>query len=176
MFSSCRCASDNFSVPAEQTCLLYKECPSSLASLGTTSRSTVRSSFTLDLAARPETCRRPKVGSGRESDCPNPGEAAWRSAGGPSRAAGPTGPGRRDLGRNPSRVRPCAGDVPRVLRPGRESDALGRAGRELPGLAGRGREVVLHRGGPPGGHQSSDPGGGQGRVDARQKPPLPSTR
>jgi hypothetical protein len=23
MFSSCRCASDNFSVPAEQTCLLY---------------------------------------------------------------------------------------------------------------------------------------------------------
>jgi hypothetical protein len=27
MFSSCRCASDNFSVPAEQTCLLYKEVP-----------------------------------------------------------------------------------------------------------------------------------------------------
>ena len=73
--------------------------------------------------------------------------------------------GRRDLGRNPSRLQPCARDVPRVLRPGRESDALGRAGRELPGLAGRGREVVLHRGGPPGGHQSSDPGGGQGRVD-----------
>ena len=27
MFSSCRCASDYFSVPAEQTCLLYKEVP-----------------------------------------------------------------------------------------------------------------------------------------------------
>ena len=27
MFSSCRCASDNFSVQAEQTCLLYKEVP-----------------------------------------------------------------------------------------------------------------------------------------------------
>jgi hypothetical protein len=25
MFFSCRCASDNFSVPTEQTCLLYKE-------------------------------------------------------------------------------------------------------------------------------------------------------
>jgi hypothetical protein len=42
----------------------------------------------------------------------------------------------------------CA-SVPRILRPGRESDALGRAGRELPGLAGRGREVVLHGGSPP---------------------------
>jgi hypothetical protein len=27
MFSSCRCASDNFPVPAEQTCVLYKEVP-----------------------------------------------------------------------------------------------------------------------------------------------------
>jgi len=27
MFSSRRCASDSFSVPAEQTCLLYKEVP-----------------------------------------------------------------------------------------------------------------------------------------------------
>jgi hypothetical protein len=27
-----------------------------------------------------------------------------------------------------------------------------------------GREVVVHRGGPPGGHQSSDPSGGHGRV------------
>ncbi len=27
MFSSCRSASGNFSVPAEQTCLLYKEVP-----------------------------------------------------------------------------------------------------------------------------------------------------
>ena len=27
MFFFCRCASDNFSVPAEQTCLLYKEVP-----------------------------------------------------------------------------------------------------------------------------------------------------
>jgi hypothetical protein len=42
---------------------------------------------------------------------------------------------------------------------------LGRAGRELPGRAGRGREVVLHGGSSPSGHQSSDPGGGQGRVD-----------
>src|SRR5277367_6475800 len=50
-------------------------------------------------------------------------------------------------------------------RPGRESDALGRAGRELPGLAGRGREVVLHGRRAPGGHQSTDPGGGYGRVD-----------
>src|SRR3984957_15681738 len=45
-------------------------------------------------------------------------------------------------------------------------DAPGRAGRELPALAGRGREVVLHGGSSPGGHQSSDPGGGPGRVDA----------
>jgi hypothetical protein len=27
MFSACRCASDNFSVSAEQTCLLYMEVP-----------------------------------------------------------------------------------------------------------------------------------------------------
>jgi hypothetical protein len=43
------------------------------------------------------------------------------------------------------------------LRRGRESDALGRAGREPAGLDGRGREVVLHGRGPLGGHQSSDP-------------------
>ena len=36
--------------------------------------------------------------------------------------------------------------------PGRESDALGRAGRELRGLAGRGREGVLHGRSTPGGH------------------------
>jgi hypothetical protein len=39
MFSSCRCASDNFSVPAEQTCLLYKEVPELLhLGLGGTTR------------------------------------------------------------------------------------------------------------------------------------------
>ncbi len=62
-----------------------------------------------------------------------------------------------------------------VLRPGRESDALGRAGRELQGLAGRGREVVLHRGSPPGGHQGSDPGGGHGRVDGGRNRRFAST-
>jgi hypothetical protein len=36
MFSSCRCASDNFSVPAEQTCLLYKEVSELLRLAGTT--------------------------------------------------------------------------------------------------------------------------------------------
>ena len=53
MFSSCRCASDNFSVPAEQICLLYqyKEVPELPRQPCTTSRSTVRSSFTLELAA-----------------------------------------------------------------------------------------------------------------------------
>jgi hypothetical protein len=59
---------------------------------------------------------------------------------------------KRVLGRNPSRLQPRARNVPRVLRPGRESDPLGRAGRELPGLAGRGREVVLYGRGPSGGH------------------------
>jgi hypothetical protein len=33
MFSSCRCASDNFSVPAEQTSLPYKEGPEFLRPL-----------------------------------------------------------------------------------------------------------------------------------------------
>ena len=33
MFSSCRCDSDNFSVQAEQTCLLYKEVPELLRQL-----------------------------------------------------------------------------------------------------------------------------------------------
>jgi hypothetical protein len=60
--------------------------------------------------------------------------------------------GQDDLGRNPSRLPPRPRNVPGVLRPGRESDAVGRAGGELPGLAGRGREVVLHGRRPPGGH------------------------
>jgi hypothetical protein len=36
MFSACRCASGNFSVPAEQTCLLYKEVPELPRLAGTT--------------------------------------------------------------------------------------------------------------------------------------------
>ena len=40
MFSSCRCASDNFSVPAERTCLLslYKEVPELPRQPGASSR------------------------------------------------------------------------------------------------------------------------------------------
>jgi hypothetical protein len=44
----------------------------------------------------------------------------------------------------------CVGSIPT------RADTLGRAGLELPGVAGRGREVVLYGRSPPGGHQSSD--------------------
>ena len=168
MLPSCRRASDNLSCPAEQTRLLYKEVPElpppALAppavdplellhlGLGGDDPEPAGQGRTWGLLVNP-TALIPVT---------QPGDLRA----GPRRAAGQTGTGRRDLGRNPSRLRPRSRDVPGVLRPGRESDALGRAGRELPGLAGRGREVVLHGGGPPGGHQSSDPGGGQGRVDA----------
>src|ERR1700733_12283927 len=106
--------------------------------LGTTP--TLLSTYSLDWA-RPGTSRpKGRTRSRGESESPDPGDAAGRFAGGPRRAAGQTGSGRRDLGRNPSRLRPCARDVPGILRPGRESHALGRAGRGLPAFACRGRE------------------------------------
>ena len=166
MFFTCRWGSGSLDVPVGQTPLLYKEVPELHR------RALARATGRLSGAFSPRTRRSgPEPAGGRmwgllvNPTALIPVTPAWRSAAGPGRAAGPTRTGRHDLGGDPPRLQPRPRDVPRVLRPGRESDALGRAGRELPGLAGRGREVVLHGGSPPGGHQSSDPGGGPGRVD-----------
>ena len=169
---SCRRASDNLHVPVEQTtllyqtALLYKEGPEFLRPL-----------WRQQPADAPELFRLGPGAAARNL----PAGRMWGLLVNPTALIPVTQPGdlRQDrVGQLIKRVLDgVASDETRRAYSHALEMFLGFCGREgnpmlsaelvarLPGLARRGREVVLHRGSPLGGHQSSDPGGGHGRVD-----------